>query len=495
MLAGARLAIVNAPDGAVVLSPPPPGDAVADVAAAVRDALRFPIAGKPLAELATPGGAATIVVEQPSLPLPGSGDDPRADAIDAAVTELVRAGVALERQTILVAGGLARRPGPHELAALVRPEFRRRFKGRVIVHDAEARDLVPLGFVDGTPLRVHPALVSTDLVVVISAAETVLDGGPGALLKACGPETIRAAGAVSLLRLRDSSGWRLATELEYALDRQVPLIGASLVLDLPRIGGLVHGYPYEPRALDRIARSPFRFFFGALPRPMRRRLMLRLPRTIGAAAAFGGPPSVAHAEALVRAIDRRSVALAEPLHTIVIGIPPSTAALPREPPNPIAAAFLGLGLALRLWRGGFPVAEGGTAILLHRFKRRFEHPTQQPYRALFGPQFSRDPQALTATERTAGSDPKAIEAYRRGRTCHPLLPFSEWAACRPALDRLGSVLVAGCRDAGAARQLGVVPVHGIRAALGMARGRAGDGERVGVLLSPPYFPLRLEPSD
>ena len=57
------------------------------------------------------------------------------------------------------------------------------------------------------------------------------------------------------------------------------------------------------------------------------------------------------------------------------------------------------------------------------------------------------------------------------------------------LDRLGAVLIAGCRDAVAARQLGFVPTHGIGAALEMTRGRAGGGARVGFLLAPPYFPL------
>ena len=52
------------------------------------------------------------------------------------------------------------------------------------------------------------------------------------------------------------------------------------------------------------------------------------------------------------------------------------------------------------------------------------------------------------------------------------------------------MLIAGCRDAHAARQLGLVPVHSFGAALGMARGRGA--ERIGFLLSPPYFPLVLE---
>jgi hypothetical protein len=69
------------------------------------------------------------------------------------------------------------------------------------------------------------------------------------------------------------------------------------------------------------------------------------------------------------------------------------------------------------------------------------------------------------------------------------LPYSDWSACAPARGRLGSVLIAGCRDHEATRALGFVPVHGIGAALQMAEGRAGGPARVGFLLSPPYFPL------
>ena len=76
---------------------------------------------------------------------------------------------------------------------------------------------------------------------------------------------------------------------------------------------------------------------------------------------------------------------------------------------------------------------------------------------------------------------------------HPLLPFRDWNACQPALGRLGAVLVAGAGDATAVRQLGFVPVHGVGAALEMARGQGH--ERIGFLLSPPYFPLRVGRAD
>ncbi|TML43332.1 MAG: hypothetical protein E6G19_12485 [Actinobacteria bacterium] len=179
----------------------------------------------------------------------------------------------------------------------------------------------------------------------------------------------------------------------------------------------------------------------------------------------------------------------------MIGIPRTTPFLPRERPNPLLAAYLALGLALRMWRDGFPLVEGGTAILLHRFHRRFAHPTQQPYRAFFQAttRLGRESVELMEAERDAVEDPRAIEAYRGRRSCHPLLPFVDWSACAPAVGRLGAVIVAGCRDAVAARQLGFVPTQGVGTALEMAHGRAGGPPRVGFLLSPPYFPLQVSP--
>ena len=497
LLSGSRVVVVDAPDGSVVLRPPPPGEPVADVGATVRDALRFPLAGEPLEKLAAGAHRATIVVEPPSLPLPAAQFDPRQPSLAAASRELVRAGIPLERQTLLLAGGLMRRPDPRELEHLgvVTHAFARSFGGAVEIHDAESPELVGLGAAGNVPLRVNRALVETDLVLTVSAAESVVHGGPGTLLGAAGSAALRAAGAYSLLETGASLGWRTALELERRLAERTALIGVSLVLNQPLYTGAARGYPYDPESFDRIARSPLRRGFGLLPGAVRDRVMRSFRRELTAAAAFAGPPSVAHAEALLRAVEARSAALEGRLDAICIAIPRTTPHLPRERPNPLLAAYLGLGLALRLWRDHFPVAEGGTVILLNRFTRHFAHPTQQPYRTIFSALRTgqRKPEELAAAERAAATDERALAGYRKGRTCHPLLPFADWAGCAPALGRLGAVVVAGCRDAAAARQLGFVPAHGIGAALEMARGRHGDDARIGFLLSPPYFPLRVTP--
>jgi hypothetical protein len=486
LLADSRIVVAEPSDENAVLRPPAPAEPLQDVVAAVRESLSFPLEGPPLSTLVTRGGSATIVIEQPSLPIPGVPFGPRHEAIAAVADELDELGVA--QLTILVACGLLRRTAPRDIGLLVPPEFRRRFRGRVIVHDAEADDLVDVGHLGTVPLRVNPALTETDLVVTVTAAETVLHGGPAALLAATSSESLRVAGALSLLEPSTSQGWRLSVELERRLAERVGLFGVSLALNAPRVTGPFAGYPHDQAAVDRVLKTRLRRVLQLAPTAVRQRVIERLPREQTATVVYSGLPSVAHAEALLRGTMHKGIEVKEPFDALVLGIPPTTPFIPRERPNPVSAAYLGLGLALRLWRNTPPIVPGGTAIILHPLPRRFPHPTQTPYRALYGdPRTAGDSAAMRDAEETAGRDRRSLEAYRSGRACHPLQPFVEWSACDASAHRLGAVLVAGCRDAQSARQLGFVPVHALGAALEMARGRGA--RRIGYLLAPPYAPL------
>jgi Lactate racemase N-terminal domain len=489
MLTGSRVAIVSAGDDDVVLRPPPPLDPIADIGAAVRDALRYPLSGPPLDELVAPRAGTTIVVEHPSLPLPGTALDPRQAALAAVLDELERVGVASERQTLLVAGGLERRSDRRELEWLLHPAQARRFRGKVVIHDCESPGLLEVAAPERV-FRVAPELAVADLVVVVSAAETILHGGPAALIAACSADTARVATADSLLETGGSTGWALAVALERALARRAPLLGVSLVLDHPRSRGRWSGYPDDPAGTERVARSPLRPLANALPGSVRRSRLQRLPRELHAVAAFAGPPSVAHVEALLRGVELRGSSLERPLDAIVLPIAWNPPHHPPEGLNPLTTAYAGFGLALRLWRGRFPVVEGGTAVLLHGLGRTFGHGPGAPYRDLFHVlRDAREPESLAEAETAAARDSRGLDAYRAGRAPHPLLPYADWAACSPALGRLGRVIVAGCRDAGAARALGFVPSHSVSTALEMAHGVAEGRARVGFLLAPPYPPL------
>ncbi|RDI73437.1 hypothetical protein Gocc_2793 [Gaiella occulta] len=491
LLTGSRVQLVAVDDGAHLLAPPPPLGALADVGDAVAEALRYPLSGPPLADLVTRGGRATIVVELPTLPLPGAAADPRQDALAAVIDELDRLGMPRARHTLLVAGGLERRAGRRDLERLLHPARARAYRGTVVVHDCAGDELRSLGATGAGELRVHPALVDTDLVVTVTAAETTDRGGACTLLAACSADVVRAARpSPSLLQPSASPASRLGAAVESALAQHTPVVGVSLVLDHPRLTGRYRGYPWSLPTLHALRLSPARLLLNALPGGVRRHLLQGLSRQIGAVSALAGPPSVAHAEALLRGVAVRGTPLPEPLDTLVVPLPWKGPRQPREPLNPITAAAVGLGLALRLWRDAPPLAEGGTIVLLHDFARTFESGPQAPHRALFNElRENRDPERIAGLEAAAARDHRGLSAYRGGRAPHPLLPYADWETCAPALARAGRVIAAGCRDAAAARALGLVPSHNATTALQMARGVAGGDHRVGVLLAPPYAPL------
>ena len=341
-------------------------------------------------------------------------------------------------------------------------------------------------------LKWRRELVETDLVVVVSAAETVLHGGPATLLAAADAETQRRATAESLLETGGSEGWRLATLVERTLAAQVPLFAVSLVLNHPLFTGPLRGYPYEPEAADRIARSPLRYAFSAAPESVRRRVL----HTLRGRGRRQRSLQDRRPSCMPRPCSARSSCaerpLAEPLDALVIGIPATTPFLPREQPNPLLAAHLGLAHALGLWRDAFPVRDDGIVILVHRFRRTFPRPTQQPYHVFFrSDPIARDPELLSAAEDAVAVDARAAEEYRAGRTVHPLLPFRDWEACRPALERLDAVYVAGARDPAAVRQLGFVPIGGIGAALQIAVAVAVPMPSSASFSAPPGSPLRV----
>ena len=130
----------------------------------MRDALRFPLAGEPLEALVPRGGRATIVVEPPALPLPGS---PRTRGARRSPRPATSSSALASRPSGRRSSSRAASradSGRRELEPLVTPEFARRFRGQRRGARRRGDDLVEIGDGDA-PLRVHRALVETDLVV------------------------------------------------------------------------------------------------------------------------------------------------------------------------------------------------------------------------------------------------------------------------------------------------------------------------------------------
>ena len=110
---------------------------VADPAGALVAALRQPVEGVPLAQLARPGQKVVIAVPDGTRP------HPHRAVLEALLAELATAG-ANSDVTILIAGGTHAADPPEVIEAMLGPEVPRRCK--VVIHDCrDTADLVPLG--------------------------------------------------------------------------------------------------------------------------------------------------------------------------------------------------------------------------------------------------------------------------------------------------------------------------------------------------------------
>ena len=203
-------------------------------------------------------------------------------------------------------------------------------------------------------------------------------------------------------------------------------------------------------------------------------------RELSVVAAYGGPPSVAHAEALLRGVSLRGTRLDHPLDAIVVPVPWEAPSAPRHRQNPVTASVTALGTRAAALARRVPDRR--------RRHRRDPAPARpavgaatEPYRDLLAAARAGD---LTASEADAARDERALKAYRDGRACHPLLPYREWDGCRHAIRRLGAVVVAG-RPRRAGRPRARLRAH--------ARDGAGaddglrprsDAPRVGFLVGP-----------
>ena len=460
-----------------MLRPPPPREPIADVAAAVRDALRFPLDGEPLEALVARGARATIVVEPPALPsrapptIRASWRSRRSSPSSSGSGSRRAADVARRRRA-------ARRPGRASSAArharVRAPLSRRRRRAR-----RRARRPRRARRASRSPARVHPRARRDRPRRRGHGGRDGAARRPAALLAAAGAEALRAAGAYSLLETAGSQGWRLALELERALAQRVPLLGVSLALNIRALGGALRGYPYDREALERIATLAIPARCSArCPGLLRRDVLRSLPHELSAAAVFAGRRRSPTPRLCCGAwscdateLDARSTRSASACRS-------TTPFLPRERSEPAAR--------LRTWASAWRSVSGATRSRSSTAARRSCSPLHRPSRIR--------PSSRTARFfRRRARAACAIRAARRGRAAGrpddarsralPLGPHVPPAAPVrrlvrvPARDRpLGAVLVAGCRDATAVRQLGFVPCT--------ASGRARDGPR------PPSGPAR-----
>jgi hypothetical protein len=140
---------------------------VADLRAALQEALRRPLDLPPLRELARPGWKVTVAFDDPTVPCYGPVWEP---AIRSVLEELEHAGVKKRDVTLLCANALHRKFTRGELGKVIGKELVQEFGYRLLCHDAEDREnLSFLGLTrSGYDVEVNRRVTDSDLTVYIN---------------------------------------------------------------------------------------------------------------------------------------------------------------------------------------------------------------------------------------------------------------------------------------------------------------------------------------
>ena len=165
---------------------------------------------------------------------------------------------------------------------------------------------------------------------------------------------------------------------------------------------------------------------------------------------------------------------------------------PRRRLNPITVATVALQACPRLWRDAFPIKDDGTAIVLHQLSAPFRarHPGSVPRPLPLAPRRAHG--GGPRCGRAGGGGRQARARRLPGRPRLPPAPSLRRLGQLPAaLERLGAVVVAGCRDF-----LGGADARVRADARGLERARDGarpcrrrGSDRLSA--RPAYFPLEV----
>lgn len=406
-----------------------------------------------LAQRLTAGTSLTLVVSDPALPSPAMRDDVRRELAEQVLA--LAASHGLDDVAVLVANGLSRRPGDRELERLLGERVVRSFRAvdGLATFDAEAEDLVEVADVDGVEVRIHPRLVSCDLVVDLR----VLAERPDPVEEAAGAWAdvvlgLSSARTVAALRGRDAEP-ALAARVAAAVASRIEMVSLVAVL-----GQLVHGAP-----LDLVSRRPWEWgarqrlllaaaqrALKAMPEAAARSLYGDLEVHYPVLSVEAGEPASAHDAALSTLFATRSVAPVKPADVLAMGVPHPLPVAPASVTNPVAAAWHVLA------RGGLArdprvLADGGTIVGFHPLTPRFSARHHAASADFFATVASDDLDAVAAAEERLVRDSWLLDLYRHHHAFHPLQPFHLWYACQPALRRAGQVVWVGARRDDAVR--------------------------------------------
>ena len=505
--AGESFRLERLPVGSRVVHPPPPLKGLADLDAAIDQALDEPLGSDPLDALLRTGMRLTIAFDDLSVPLPPMREpDIRGRIIERVLERAYRAGV--DDIHLIAALALHRRMTPAELRRAVGPAVFDSFgPDELYNHDAEDPDgNVSLGETEhGEAVTLNRRAAESDLLVYVHLVTVPLQGGPKSA--AIGLGTYRSISAHHTSHtLRHSRSFMDPdhSELHHSSGRQgqviedaVPTFHLEATINddmyAEPLRFLARPTPlWTPR--DQVVFAGMKRALDRMPIKARRTAFARMTAPFGVTSITGGAVREAHAVAMDRLAEQQAVRVEGQSDVVTAGVPYIGPYNVNSILNPVLVMSLALGYFFNLYQGRPLVREGGVIIFTHPVERDF-HPVHHPSYIDFYEEVlaeTTDPAELERRfERAYAEDEWYRHLYRTSYAYHGVHPFYMWYWGAHALEHVGQVIfVGGDRDA--CRRLGFRRADTMRDALDMAEDTVGRDPSITHFACPPIFYCEVE---
>ena len=488
------------PLGARVVYPPDSLPGLADVPAAVDDALARPLNSEPLEDLLRPNMRLTIAFDDISLPLPPmQTPDIRQIVIERVLELAARNGV--DDVRLVAANSLHRRMTASELKRILGERvFRSFYPDALENHDAEAPNgMTFIGETDrGEVVEINRRAAESDVLVYVNINLVAMDGGHKSVpVGLASYRSLRAHHNVHTMlhsrsymdptssALHDSAG-RMGKLLADHL--RIFTIETTLNNDtFPAPFGFLNKREWEWSLADQGACLAAMRANRAAPGRIRREFFHRIAAPYGVTGITAGETDAVHEQTLAAVHRQQLVEVDGQADVLVVGLPYICPYNVNSIMNPILVQCLGLGYFFNLYKGKPLVRPGGAMIVFHPTPWEFHQVHHPSYVDFFDQVLAEttDPATIESKyEEQYATDPWYVHLYRTSYAYHGVHPFYMWYWGAHAMDYLGATIFVGA-DRRAVSRMGFRTASTFEDALDMAGETVGSSPRITYLHNPP----------
>lgn len=444
-----------------VLGAPAPLPAIADPAAAVREAIANPVAHEPLERLVGPASKVTIAFDDLTIPVvPMAEPDFRLVVIGVVLETLHRAGVDPANVRLLVANALHRQWTRTELSTVLGPLLSLLPPQRLVNHDAcDPDQLVFLGETErGFEVEVSRAVTESDLLIYVNCTPSPMNGGWKSIV----------VGLSSFRSIRHhhrpfpfARGHSIMDPERSAFQKLLAEMGALVESDLAAKGRRLF-------SIETVLNSD-------------------IPGRI--AGVFAGHTPDVHGQTLSLLKAQQMVPVDGQADIGIWGLPNRDPYSALSRINPILVANLACSYTFGLYTRRPVIREGGVGIFVNPVEYGFgRHHASYP--ELFDDILQRTTDPFAIWDEYAedfAHRPEYVYAYRRRFSFHGAHPLFLWGQTAFARRHLSRLIFCGGKDPEPVERMGFTWAPTVEDAVAMAKAELGSNATTTLVDVPPVF--------